>query len=122
MGTCSRCCHWHGGQRNRGECDRRQHLAVGSATDAGFGGSCDQYERHDRRPAPRETKPNPTRPETMLELRARLRREARRAERRRVLSRSAILAHTQRLSLRDVQWLRGELARVAGEMVRRGGQ
>ena len=117
MGKCSACRYWHGGQRNRGECDQRQHLAVGSATDAEFGGSCDQYERHDRRPAPRASTTKPTRPETMLELRARLRREARRAERRRVLSRAAILAHTKRLSLRDVQWLRGELARVVADKV-----
>jgi len=110
MGECSGCRHWNGGRRSRGECDRRQHLGVGSATDEQFGDQCEDYER--------QSTPRPRRSETMLELRARLRAEARRAERRRLLSRASILAHCKRLNIYDVQWLRGELAVVAGKKAR----
>jgi len=107
-----------GGSRNRGHCTQRANLGFGAATSRNFGQKCDQHERRKPQRLPPVGTPPERERETMAQLRARLRREARRAERRRVLSRGAILEHARKLSLVDVQWLRGELAGVAVGKVR----
>ena len=115
MGNCITCAHWYRRSRGRGRCKQRGDRGFGAMTSADF--SCDEYERR--------VKQASILAKTKLELHDELvttRRELRLAlgKLARVdadASREGLLASAGRLSLVDVQWLRGELASVVALMV-----
>jgi len=129
MAHCKTCAHWRGGARLRGECDQRAGRGFGAITSHNFGRGCADYDKRRPLAAPKTRPPTkaskggrPRRTKADYQAEARgLRGEVRHlrgALARIDTSAGGLVVMARRLNLRDVQWLRGELARVAADKVR----